>query len=116
MDPVHRVWVASLTNHREALKRADIVLLDPFTVVVHLFDNAYACWGYIKTVNFVVLDSLPECAWVWGDRFAFIEDRTSSSQQRSIYDVMVSHNPADITASHVDFAFVDVENGAHVEV
>jgi len=116
VDPVDGVRVAALANKKEPVDRTDVVFLDPFAIVIFFLNDTDTCWRHVKTGYLVLLNAVPDDSWVGHNRFAFKEDTTTETQEGSVNNEAMSYNPADVTASKVDAALVNVEDGLHAKI
>ena len=62
-----RIWIAALASHAEAVDAGDVVLVNPFTVVVVLLDNSDTSWCHKEHRDSVLLALLPYNSWVGRD-------------------------------------------------
>ena len=110
MDPMNGVWVASFADQQETIDRADVVLLDPFALVILFFHNTDTCRGHVKTRDSILLNSVPNDTWVWHNWLAFEEDTGTASKEWPVNDETVPYNPTNITASEMNRSLVDIED------
>ena len=95
--PVQGVGIETLTGKVKALKTGSIVFLEMLAVRVFLFDRPEGGRGGKQTLHPMLGDDPPEGPGVGSaDRFALIEDRGGTLDQRGIDDIGVTDDPADI--------------------
>src|SRR6478609_3863793 len=66
--------------------------------------------GSIKNVDPILFDDSPEPIGLWPVRCAFIHDNSCAIRERTIDDVAVTGDPADIGCAPENILIADIEN------
>ena len=116
IHPKNSVWVTSLTNQQEAMQRTGVVLSYPIPFIVFLLDHSNTSRSHVQTVDFILLHTIPDNAWIRSHWLSFEEDALSSPDQRPINDKAVADHPANVTGRKVDGTFLNIEDMSHAEI
>ena len=75
-----------------------------------LHESSDGSWGGIEDADFVLFNDFPPSAPVWGVRGTFIYDLANAIGQRSVDNIRMPRNPANVRGAPVDICFwMDIE-------
>lgn len=113
-QPSNCVWIASFSNKMESFKLWEIIFLNEFTFVVHLFNNSHSCWSSIDAMASMLRSNSPKCSRVRSSyRFSFKHDSSCSSNKRSVNNKRMTNNPSNITCGKESCIDMDIKDFIH---
>ncbi|MNT14559.1 hypothetical protein D3C72_1495720 [compost metagenome] len=93
-------WFANGTDHFQG---REIMLLYPLCIFLSQRTNSRRCC--IELCYFMFFNYIPEAVRLRVRRYSFKDNRCSSIQQRAVYNIGVTGDPADICRTPVDIIF-----------
>ena len=106
--PHPRFGVDRLTDRTKQPQTGEIVLRRP--LVAPLDEGANRCGSRVEDADLVLLDDLPEASVVRPVRRPFVHHGRGSVRQRSVDDVAVSRDPADVGGTPVRVFVLQIED------
>jgi len=116
MDPENSVRIASFSYQAVCSNSICVVFLNKLSIIIVLFDNSYCSWSHVKTCNFILFTNPPHCTSIWSYGLTLIKNGSSTSDQWTINDKTMSHNPSDITSSKMNTILLQIKNVFHAIV
>ena len=101
-------WIDRLADRPQQTQTVELVLLRPF--VAPFYERADRRGRGVKDIHFVPVDNAPETVRLGKIRRAFIHQAGSAIEQRSVDDIAVASNPADIGSAPIGIFFLQIEN------
>ena len=96
------------TDRAEEAERREVVFVDP--LVTPFDEGADGGWCGVENGHAVILDDAPETIRVGPVRRAFIHQASRTIGQRTVDQVAVAGDPADVGAAPIDVVLAEIEN------
>ena len=114
LRPHDGIGVGALTGQIQRLEVGKVVIGHQLCLRIVAFDRAQGGGSGKETADLVFGDHPPEGAGIGGaDGFALEHDRCATGDQRTIADVRMPDDPADVGCRPEDIARADVVHGFH---
>src|SRR5205823_13292975 len=101
-------WIDRLADRPQQTQTIELVLLWPF--VAPLNERADRRGRGVKDIHFVPVDNAPKAVWLRKIWRAFVHEAGGTIKQRSIDNIAVASNPADVGCAPIGIFFLQIED------
>ena len=95
----------------------EIIFLNEFTFVVHLFYYSHSCWSSIDAMTSMLRSNSPKCSRIRSsNRFSLKHDCSCTSNERPVNNKGMTNNPSNITCCKESCINMDIKYFIHCPI